>query len=98
MLYCNAYAQEKGYDGEIKPMIYALRDMRNKSNVDIVRVSGKDKQPLDNYLEINDEFIERMEHLLDNLFDTSQPFTQAPKAKDDPAYCRSCKFADFCRR
>ena len=98
MLYCNAYAQEKGYDGEIKPMIYALRDMRNKSNVDIVRVSGKDKQPLDNYLEINDEFIERMEQLLDNLFDTSQPFTQAPKAKDDPAYCRSCKFADFCRR
>lgn len=95
MLYCNAYAQEKKYTEAIKPMVYRLRDM---SKVGVFKNGDRNKKSMDNYLDINSQFVKRMEGVIRELFDTNEPFIQPSKTEEDATHCRSCRFVNFCRR
>lgn len=95
MLYCNAYAQENNYSLPIKPVIYTLSDMKKAG---VKRKINKKVYDLENYLDINDEFKQRMAATMKSFFDTNHPFTQTTNIKPQTTPCRFCKFADFCRR
>lgn len=93
MLYCNAYAQETGCDEPIMPMIYTLRDMSIAGVL-----LGKNKEQLDDYHSINEEFAGRMAQVMKGFFDTQAPFVQTGDNNPSTSPCRYCKFVDFCRR
>lgn len=95
MLYCNAYAQDMDYDGPIKPVIYTLSDM---SQAGVWMKVKKKLQELNNYLDINEVFNERMGTVMKDFFDVDSPFTQTTNTKSSTTPCRYCKFVDFCRR
>ena len=95
MLYCNAYAQDMDYDGPIKPVIYTLSDM---SQAGVWMKVKKKLQELNNYLDINEVFNERMGTVMKDFFDIDSPFTQTTNTKSSTTPCRYCKFVDFCRR
>ncbi len=100
MFYCNAYAAESGYDGPIKPVIYqmktisthGLRSIMIKSDGD----GGKRGQSVDleDYREINREFLDRFNSVVKEIFDPNVPFVQAP----DDHNCRFCTLTSICRR
>lgn len=95
MLYCNAYAQETGYDGAIKPVIYKLREM-DKSGVFFGK--GNKKQEVDDYRKYNDDFKASMDAVMRDFFDKKRCFSQTLNTNPKGRPCRYCKFMDFCRR
>jgi len=92
-LYCNGYAQlqKSGpYPGPIQPIIYLLRKIFVQ---DISPLKFYDNQLLD-YRDYNDEFLERMESVLEDMLLNDKPFTAAPDNKP----CKYCQFVSLCNR
>ena len=75
------------------PMIYTLRDMSIAGVL-----LGKNKEQLDDYHSINEEFAGRMAQVMKGFFDTQAPFVQTGDNNPSTSPCRYCKFVDFCRR
>lgn len=98
-LYCNAYKQEHPEEETIQPVIYSLRDMEKTGiffNAQEIQdfqgqYEGKGKATVD----INAEFLEAVNSLMNEFFSTDQAFTQC---KEDSITCNYCNFVEFCRR
>ncbi|MBP5562024.1 MAG: PD-(D/E)XK nuclease family protein [Muribaculaceae bacterium] len=93
LLYANAYVKvnEDGYDDAIMPMIYSLRKM-GETGVLIGRTQ------LDDYRDINTEFLTAMGKTIDDLFNPKVPFTQLMVKDVDRSPCSYCHFAAICHR
>lgn len=87
-VYCNAYCQITGYKGPIKPRLFRFRKLASEGLGQITI----EKQPLDNYLDFNDEVMKRIDSVLDRLFNPDVPFTAAPHK----SHCRYCKYGQLC--
>ncbi len=90
MFYCNAYAEETGYNGPVKPVIYQLKTL---STLGLAPIS-MNRAPLEDYREINEEFMAGFRRVVEEIFDPKVPFTQAP----DDHSCAFCSFKPICRR
>lgn len=90
LFYCNAYAQQTGYDGAIRPQIYPFRTL-STSGLPPLKYSG---EALDDYRPVNEEFMERFRSTIAEIFNPDIPFTQA--LKEDS--CTFCSFKAICRR
>lgn len=88
LLYCNAYAQKHNYNGPIQPYIYKLRRVA----VDEFKPLVINRNPITDYGDINEEFMQRLGSLLDEMFDIDTPFMAYP-GKDN---CKYCKFQELC--
>lgn len=90
MFYCNAYAAHSRYSGPITPVIYQMKTLSTQG----LRPITFRKAPVDDYREINDEFLERFTKIVSELFDPDVPFVQAP----DDHNCKFCSLTAICRR
>ncbi len=87
-LYCCAYAEFTGYSEAIQPYIYLLK----KISTDELGPIKLDKQPLMDYREYKDQFMEQFKKLCQEIFDPNMPFVQATTEKA----CTYCKFTAMC--
>lgn len=85
LLYCNAYADLHQYDQAIRPVIYKVRDIR-KSGLNIYRKAVND------YRNVNTEFLQGIDKVISDIFNPEVPFTQATCSD----VCKNCKYAEFC--
>ena len=88
MLYANAFAQKENYEGKITPLIYKFRSMA-KEDIGLIKIK---KEQLDDYRDINDEFLTELAKIIDEIFDPSKSFD----AKPDPDHCKYCQFKELC--
>lgn len=91
MLYCHAYAKEKGLDEPIVPVIYKLNNMSETG----VFYNGKQ---LEDYSTLKDEFSKKMDEVIKSLFDETVPFEPTSNNDIKSSPCRYCNYSDFCRR
>ncbi|MDE7092636.1 MAG: PD-(D/E)XK nuclease family protein, partial [Muribaculaceae bacterium] len=89
MIYCNAYAILNKYNKPIIPLIFNFNEMI-KNGIDLM---SNNKQPISNYQDINDEFIEKFEEVILEMFNPDEPFRQAEN-KDHA--CHYCDFKGIC--
>lgn len=90
MFYANLYRIHYGFEGPIQPIIYKLRDVYT----DPISPLIMNKERLTDYRDYNDEFLERLQAVIEQLFDPSVPFTQTPVAD----HCKFCNFKELCNR
>jgi len=92
MLY-SLFVQKKGdYAGKkIAPMLYFLREFA-KGDATCSGSIQIEKQEVSDAAPLLEEFEHRLQDLLQQIFDYSQPFTQAA----DEAHCQYCKFGEPC--
>lgn len=88
LLYCNAFAQNEGFDGPIQPYIYRLRRVA----VEPFKPLVINRMPINDYRYVNDDYLDRLGKLLDEIFDPAVPFRAFPE--DDN--CKYCKFKELC--
>lgn len=96
MLYCNAYSVINGYDKPILPVIYKIRFLKstNEFCIKIKNESTWRLEKINDYHELNDAFLERLESVISEIFNPEITFSQTDNLKN----CTYCKFKDFCRR
>ena len=87
MLYCNVYASDKGYTEAIKPVIYSIKKMQDSGFIFC-------KKDINDYRDINSDFIDHLREKLTKMFNSGEPFTQT----ENEDYCKYCKFSAFCHR
>lgn len=90
MLYCYFYSMTTGNDEPIQPIIYKTRDLFT-TGIRPLRI-GKDI--LGDYHSAIDDFRERLEAVISEIFDPEVPFRQA----EDAGACRFCKFKQICKK
>lgn len=88
--YCNAYAGKIHHNGPIMPQIYLFRTLSTKGITPLTF----NKSPLEDYRDINEEFLARFRAKVAEIFDPEIPFTQA--VNDDN--CHFCSFKAVCRK
>lgn len=96
MLYCNAYSIINRYDKPILPVIYKIRALKNSAEfcIKIKNESTGKLEKINDYQELNDEFLERLKSVMSEIFNPEIAFSQTENLKN----CTYCKFKDFCRR
>ena len=87
MLYCNVYAAIHNPNVPLKPIIYKIRKITDSN----FRVNRK---TVENYAEINEEYMQLLKQVIKDIFDPSVPFKQTENENN----CLYCKFTDFCRK
>ena len=90
LFYCNAYAGKIGYDGPIMPQIYSFRTLSTRG----LSPLAYNSRPLEDYHEVNDEFLTRFRETVAEMFDPTVPFTQATNEEA----CTFCSFKTICRK
>lgn len=90
MFYCNVLAREWNYTGPVQPVIYLFRTLTTKGITPI----SYNRSELTDYREVNDEFLERFNRVIEEIFDPEVPFTQAL----DSHACTFCNFKPVCGR
>lgn len=90
MLYCIAYADIYGYEGDIMPVVYKFTKMASDGMPPLKVASN----PLLNYKDIEEEFRDRLDSMLDEIFSPEGEFAQT-QCHDN---CQYCPFAAICGR
>ncbi|MDE6714978.1 MAG: PD-(D/E)XK nuclease family protein [Muribaculaceae bacterium] len=82
-------------DQPLRPIIYKIKDFFGKKRInsnDFVLKIGDDV--LTNHLDYKEEFMQQLENLIDEIFDSEVPFRQSCHS----GACAYCGFAEICRR
>lgn len=90
LFYSNAYARRNNIGGAICPQIYKLKEVA-RSGFDYLKYNG---EPLTDYREVNDEFLQEFSGVVSRIFDPSVPFTQTHNTHT----CGYCTFREICGR
>lgn len=98
LLYC--YAYEQCDKRPVQPLIYKVANINdsglilNKNQITYPRFSSTDsKDNVTNY-EVRNDFVERMDEVINGIFDPDKPFAQTQNKEKN---CEYCKFKEFCR-
>ena len=95
ILYCHLYNAKKGQpDREIQPIIYQLSTIFREGIKDIRQGSGRSTVPFDNYQSVIEDFVERMNKTISQIFDTDTPI----KTAENPDACKYCNFRSICSK
>lgn len=90
MFYCNFWRLSRDDDRPIKPIIYSVRQFA-KDGLKGIEV---DDCELRDYHDINDEYLPRLNAVLEEIFNPDVPFRQAESSKA----CMFCSFKTMCDR
>jgi CRISPR/Cas system-associated exonuclease Cas4 (RecB family) len=96
LLYCEAYlASNPGII--VRPSIYKIKKMNSASTEDRLKISSGNRKdsPIDNYLEIREEFISCLKNSISVIFSQNEPFI---KTKDRRSKCLYCSYRTLCMR
>ena len=112
MLYCQAYASERNYDGPIQPMIYStkklmiepieplkLSEPRNSDSIDMVerkRPKSKNAKAKWHMLDYRDYVTEFNDLLIEELSRMFDPNVPFTRTTDE-ADCTYCQFRELCQ-
>lgn len=112
MLYCQAYAQAKGYDGPIQPMIYSTKNLmicdieplricapqggEEVENADLKRPKSNRKDAKWNLLDYRDYVAEFNDLLIDELRRLFDPSVPFTRTEDEND-CTYCQFKELCQ-
>lgn len=88
--YSRAYAEKFRYHGPIQPMIYKMRTLFTEGLNPIIM----QKAPLEDYNEVDAEYMVRLEKLVREIVLSDTPFTRTPHED----HCGFCLFKTLCRR
>lgn len=96
LFYCNAYARERKLGSQpIQPILYSLKGEKPEGFGPLkVGPSRGKKEDLLDYLTVNQEFLQRFNDTVAEIFNPDIPFIQAPKADN----CHFCSFKEICRK
>lgn len=90
MLYCHIYNTLRNSDEPIQPIIYKLLTIPSKG-LEPLKIGN---EPLTDYHQFKDEFMELLTNKISELFDSEIEFTQTDKEHN----CTFCKFRTLCGR
>lgn len=93
LTYCAAfkdYYGEKVDSGTLRPQVFSLRNV-DKTGFPLITIKGQ-KEPLDNFGQIEGEFREALSKMFTELFNPDEPFRRA----QDKKCCTYCNFRRFC--
>lgn len=90
MLYCHIYNTLRRSDEPIQPLIYKLLTIPSKG-LEQLKIGN---EPLCDYHDFKEEFLERLTEKITELFDPEQEFTQTDKEHN----CTFCRFKPLCGR
>ncbi|MFI3301645.1 MAG: PD-(D/E)XK nuclease family protein [Rikenellaceae bacterium] len=86
----------KNGEPKVTPSLFYVRQMGDKNySPNIVDCSTKEKRVISSYEECKDEFEQRIQETINELFDESVPFTQCDK---DDEICTHCDYRTICKR
>ncbi len=95
-LYANAYTLHEHKKGNnitepVMPMVYKFRDIGAGKQCELMSIA---KEPVLDFRDFNDEFIEGLKIKMSELYNPDVPFTPTP----DKKACKYCKFTQICDR
>lgn len=91
LMYCYAYNAFNDSDYAIQPLIYKFSDIASKGCVESLKIGGN---PICDYHEVKDEFVEALNAKIVEIFDPEVKFTQTSKKGN----CKYCNFRSMCGR
>jgi CRISPR/Cas system-associated exonuclease Cas4 (RecB family) len=96
ILYCEAYLAENP-ESIVRPSIYKIKKLNSASTDDRLKISSgtRNDLPIDNYMEIREEFISGLKDLISIIFSHDEPFL---KTKDRRGKCSYCPYRTLCMR
>ncbi|MDE6377278.1 MAG: PD-(D/E)XK nuclease family protein [Duncaniella sp.] len=99
LYYSQAYREESGYEGPLQPVIYKLSKVFTDGLTPVTyRIdtgkARKEKVVLEDYNDVKDEYLPRLEALVREILLSDKPFTQT--TVND--HCKYCLFRSMCRR
>ena len=96
ILYCEAYLAENP-ESIVRPSIYKIKKLNSASTDDRLKISSgtRNDLPIDNYMEIREEFISGLKDLISIIFSHDEPFL---KTKDRRGKCSYCLYRTLCMR
>ncbi len=96
LLYCEAYLAGNP-ESIVRPSIYKIKRLNSPSTDDRLKISSgtRNDLPIDNYLEIREEFLSCLKDLMSIIFSHDEPFL---KTKDRRGKCSYCPYRTLCMR
>ena len=94
-LYCLLYEMETGKTNLV-PEVLKIRELF-KGSFDTklqFNPTGRDGNPVENFADFKDEFVERLTGTIKEMFNPEVPFTQCTEVE----LCKYCAFKSICRR
>jgi CRISPR/Cas system-associated exonuclease Cas4 (RecB family) len=90
LIYCHLYKQNSEADAQLQPAVYSLRKLFEKEfNPELKRY--KDTLV---YEDIQEEFSEKLQELVSEIFASGNQYYQTPYRK----YCQYCSYNKICQR
>ena len=86
--------QDNGCTKKIVPALYYIQKSADESYKPTITIGGKENEVTDFAEQYEKEFRERLQSLLEEIFDPEVPFTQT-EIED---HCKHCDFRHLCRR
>jgi hypothetical protein len=96
LLYCEAYlAANPGR--LVRPSVYKIRKLTGAGLTDKLRLKTGSRTdiPLENYMEVRDEFLSGLKELISIIFSDVEPFV---KTTDVRGKCSYCPYRTLCMR
>jgi CRISPR/Cas system-associated exonuclease Cas4 (RecB family) len=90
LIYCYLLSAEKGFSLS-RPVIYALRGNKREEWDDRISIN---KKPLDNFKEVEPQFVSLLKKTVEEIFDPSTPFTLTT----DNLRCSNCPYKKICKK
>ena len=95
-LYARMFISTENVNGRpVRPGLFLIREMFSGQYNPQFRIgTGRKSEPVEDYSSLDEEFTERLVHLLEDLFDRKNPFQQTGETD----HCRICEFRGICHR
>jgi CRISPR/Cas system-associated exonuclease Cas4 (RecB family) len=96
LLYCEAYLAGNP-ESIVRPSIYKIKKLNSASTDDRLKINSgtRNDLPIDNYMDIREEFISGLKDLISIIFSNDEPFL---KTKDRRSKCLYCPYRTLCMR
>jgi hypothetical protein len=96
LVYCEAYLATRP-GSIVRPSVYKIKKLNDSSGTDRLKLKtgSRSADPVDNYLEIRDDFLAGLKDLTSIIFNEEEPFI---KTTDIRGKCSYCPYKILCMR
>jgi hypothetical protein len=96
LVYCEAYLATRP-GSVVRPSVYKIKKLKDSSGSDRLKLKtgSRSAEPIENYLEIRDEFLSGLTKVISIIFSEDEPFI---KTTDIRGKCTYCPYKILCMR
>jgi len=96
LVYCEAYLATRP-GSAVRPSVYKIKKLKDSSGTDRLKLKtgSRSVEPIENYLEIRDEFLSGLTKVISIIFSENEPFI---KTTDIRGKCKYCPYKILCMR